>query len=186
MNTRALLIAGSALIAVAVMSQPAVAGGGKGIELSDLAGVTAEAAQGSLTLCFEGAAEVACGTAGAVTVPYTYLSVGPVIRDANGNGCGAFTATYSDVPPDANPPLIVLFQVEAKFTSYNPNTATGDGTFTSYNGAKCVGPSISGGTSIGTGSFHSTASEGGNRIDSILTSLSGVGTFSISTTDHRE
>ena len=52
MNTRALLIAGSALIAAAVMSQPALAGGGKGIQLSDLAGVTAETGQGSLTLCF--------------------------------------------------------------------------------------------------------------------------------------
>lgn len=175
-----------------MMRQLALAGENYGresqIQLSDLAGITAETGQGSITLCVDSStgSQLPCGTAGAITIPYTYLAVGPVIHDAYGNACGSFTATYSDVPPDANPPLIVQFQVGAKTTSYNPDTATSDGSFTSYNGAKCAGAAISGGTAIGTGTFHSTASDGGDRSDYILTSLSGIGTFSISGVDHRE
>jgi hypothetical protein len=92
----------------------------------------------------------------------------------------------ADVPPDAKPPLISQFQVGAKNTSYDPNTGTGDCSFTSFNGATCTGATATGGTVIGTGSCHFTASEGGDRLDFILTTLAGVGAFSISGFDHRE
>lgn len=169
-------------------SNSANMGRGHQIQLSDLAGTFAETAQGSIVLCHDPStgSEVACSTPGAVAVPFTYVSVGPAISDADGNTCGSFIATYSNVPPDANPPLIVPFQVGAKTTSYDPATATSDGEFTSYTGAKCVGATVSGGTAIGTGTSHGTASEGGDRSDFILTTLSGVGTFSISGTNRRE
>jgi hypothetical protein len=51
---------------------------------------------------------------------------------------------------------------------------------------RCSGATATGGTVIGTGTCHFTASEDGRRIDYILTTLPGVGTFSISGFDHRE
>jgi hypothetical protein len=163
-------------------------GNGEEITLSDLAGTTAETGRGSIVLCFDPStkAGVACGTAGALVVPYTYVAVGPVIRDADGNACGSFIETLSNIPPDATPPLVNQFQVGAKTTSYDPATATGDCSFTSFTGAKCAGAVATGGTISGTGTCHFTASEGGRRIDYILTTLPGVGAFSISGFDHRE
>ena len=181
-------------LAVLIGRTPATAGKGnnKGqghqIQLRDLAGTTAEAAQGSAVFCHDPStgAGVACSTPGAVAVPFTFLSVGPVIRDAKGNACGSFTETLSDVPPDANPPLVIQFQVGGQTTSYDPQTATGDGPFTSFSGAKCVGAVATGGTAVGTGTAQFTASQGGDRIVFILTTLPGVGAFSISGFDHRE
>ena len=164
-------------------------GGGKNhqIRLSDLAGTSAETGQGSIVLCFDSTgAQVACGTSGSSTVPFTFLALGPVIRDFSGNACGSFTQTLADVPPNANPPMVSPFQVGAKTTSYDPRTGTGDCSFTSFTGATCVGAAATGGTVIGTGTCHYTASEGGDRIDSVLTTLSGIGAFSISLVDHRE
>ncbi len=163
-------------------------GNGHQIQVRDLAGTFAETGQGSIVLCHDPStgAGVACSTPGAVAVPFTYVAVGPVISDDDGDSCGSFTATYSNVPPDAHPPLVIKFQVGARLTSYDPDTATGDGEFTSYTGAKCVGATISGGTATGTGTDHGTASEDGDRMDFILTTLPGVGTFSITGTNHRE
>ena len=183
------------IVAIAVATtQPAVgAFGGNGsgkshqIPMKDLAGTFAEAAQGSIVFCFDsGGAQVACGTAGSSAVPFTYLSLGPVIRDSNGNACGSFTQTLADVPPSANPPVVSQFQVGSKSTSYDPSTGTGDCSFSSYTGATCAGAIATGGTVIGGGTCHFAATEGGDRFDFILTTLLGVGTFSISGFDHRD
>jgi hypothetical protein len=163
-------------------------GNGHQIPLKNLAGTFAEAAQGSAVLCHDPdtGSPVGCDAPGAVAVPFAYVSVGPVIEDAEGDACGSFTATYSNLPPNANPPLVIKFQVSAKITSYDPTTGTGDGSFTSYTGATCIGASVSGGTVIGTGTDHSTASKDGDRLDFILTTISGGGAFSISGFNIRE
>jgi hypothetical protein len=162
-------------------------GQGQQIQLSDLAGTTAETGRGSIVECTDSTGSpVACSTTGAVAHSFTYVAVGPVIRDEEGNACGSFTQTLANVPPDKTPPIVSQFQVGAKTTDYDPETANGDCSFTSYTGAKCAGAIATGGTVIGTGTCHFTASEGGRRIDYILTTLPGVGAFSISGFDHRE
>src|SRR5215469_7154227 len=95
-------------------------GNGQQIPLRKLAGTFAEAAQGSAVLCHDPdtGSPVGCDAPGAVAVPYAYVSVGPVIEDAEGNGCGSFTATYSNLPPNASPPLVIKFQIGGKTTSY--------------------------------------------------------------------
>ena len=177
-----------ALLAV-LMSRTAKAGGkAHQIQLSDLEGTTAETGQGSIVECTDPitGSPVACGTTGAVAYSFTYLAVGPVIRDADGDACASFTQTLADAPPNTTPPMVTQFQVGAKTTEYDPDTGTGNCSFTSFSGAKCTGAIATGGTAIGTGTCHFTASQGGDRIDYILTTLPGVGAFSISGFDHRE
>ena len=102
-------------------------GQGQQIQLSDLAGTTAETGRGSIVECTDSTGSpVACSTTGAVAHSFTYLAVGPVIRDEEGNACGSFTQTLANVPPDKTPPIVSQFQVGAKTTDYDPETANGD------------------------------------------------------------
>lgn len=189
MRLRYTLISVSMIVLLAVSTSRTAKAGGKAhqIQLSDLEGTTAETAQGSIVECTDSTGSpVACDTTGAIAHSFSYLSVGPVIRDDAGNACGSFTQTLANIPPDTTPPTFTQFQVGSKTKDYDPDTATGDCSFTSYIGASCSGATATGGTAIGAGTCHSTASQGGRRIDFILTTLSGVGAFSISGVDHRE
>jgi hypothetical protein len=72
-----------------------------------------------------------------------------------------------------------------KTTSSNPATGTSDGTFINYSGGECDGPEFekAGATEVSRGTFHSVASENGNRIDTVVTSLTDsagdIGPFSL-------
>jgi hypothetical protein len=157
------------------------------ITLADLAGTFAETTNGSIVLCFdpETGSQVACSGAGAIAVPFSVVSIGFVTQEGNAR-CGSFTQTYSNSPPSINSPTVTTCQIASQTTNYDPSSGTGDCSFTTYTGAACAGATISGGTAIRTGSCHFVASQNGNRIDFVITNLSGAGGFSFSGTDSRQ
>jgi hypothetical protein len=167
----------------------------KGIPLEALAGNFATVTHGSFALCLDPTnnfAEISCGDSKAKVFPETDAEVGNVIRDTKGNGCLTSTETVSDLPVDITPPLVTVIEIGFKTTNYDPATGSGDGTFTSYVGAKCIGTNINinGATVNSTGSFHFVASKDGNHFDDIGTSLTdpvgGIGDFSLSTSGQRQ
>jgi hypothetical protein len=157
------------------------------IALAQLNGTFAEMSKGSMVLCFDrnSGLQVSCSTTGALTVPFSVVSVGSVTQEANSR-CGSFTQTYSRVPVSANPPSVTTCQIATQTTNYDPSTGTGDCSFTTYIGATCAGAAISGRTAIRTGTCHFVASQGGAHLEFVITSLSGAGDFSFSGTDSRE
>jgi hypothetical protein len=110
--------------------------------------------------------------------------VGNETNDKKGNSCETYTETDSDLPPDLSPPFVAVFHTVGTVKSYDPATGSGDGTFTSYSGGKCVGASFNstGATVNITGTFHFVVGKDGKRVDFLATSLTdpigGVGDFS--------
>jgi hypothetical protein len=121
----------------------------------------------------------------------SFLQVGAATRDAQGNACATFTQTYADLPVDISPPFSSVVHNVSKVTSYDPTTATGDTSVTTYAGGQCHGASFdsTGATVQSTSTNHIAASDRGERIDGIVTSLTNavgsIGAFSISFTQLR-
>jgi hypothetical protein len=164
-------VAGLALLA----DQRAAADGG--ISLGDLAGVYSFTTPGSYSVCLDLSktppAVEDCGTKGAFALPQTYLAVGALTRDANGNSCGAWTEVSSSLPVDNTPPLVgLVHHAVGKISTYDPETGTGDFTFTGYQGGKCNGSTFdsTGATESDTNAAHFAVSNGGKRIDLVFTS----------------
>jgi hypothetical protein len=153
------------------------AAAGEGISVEDLAGVYSFTDSGSYSVCLDLSkkppAVEDCGTKGAFALPQTYLAVGALTRDDNGNSCGAWTAVNSSLPVDNTPPLVaVLGHAVGKISNYDPETGTGDFSLTGYRGGKCNGSTFdsTGATETETDTAHFAASNGGKRIDLVLTS----------------
>jgi len=98
------------------------------------------------------------------------------------------TETDSDLPVDVSPPFVLTFNSVTKVTSYDPETGTGDASFTDYSGGKCNGATFdkTGATVLDHGTEHFAASKDGDQIDFVITSLThpvgAVGDFSVSGT----
>ena len=160
---------------------------GDGIPLSKLAGKYAITNQGSITICFKPdfSATEACSTPGVVAFPGNTVSVGESAQDKSGNWCQTFTNTFS-FPGDTFPTTGTVGHSVAKVTSYDPATGSGDYTFTAYMGGKCVGSKFdsTGATLSGTGTVHFVASDGGKRIDEVVTTdtdpVGDFGAFNLS------
>jgi hypothetical protein len=189
-----ILIAGFVLVMSQGLKEVA-ADDDSGLSLKALAGNYSDTAQGSFALCLDPTnnfAEISCTNAKAVVFPTTVVDVGNETDDKKGNSCETYTETDSDLPPDLSPPFVAVFHTVAKTVSYDRATESGDGTFTSYSGGKCVGAGFnsSGATVNATGTYHFVVGNGGKRVDFLATSLTdpvgAIGDFSFSGTNLRQ
>jgi hypothetical protein len=127
---------------------------------------------GKFSITAEGT-EASCSGNNCVTLKI--IEVGNVIRDAVGNACGIHAAVVTTVPPGAAPPTVVpSVTMVLKVTNYDPNTGVGDESLAEYSGGSCVGSHFNsnGATQETNGTLHFVVSDEGNRINSIITSLS--------------
>jgi hypothetical protein len=181
----ALLVAAVALAMSHSMTQAGE--GQQSIPLQQLAGGYSFTAQGSFAGCFsQSFVEEPCDTAGVVVFPVTALVNGQVTMDTNGNGCATLTATISNLPVDATPPLLLAEHAVFKLHDYDPGTGSGDFDLSNFKGGKCNGADFddTGATAGSTSTQHFVASNNGKRIDSIETSfidhpVNGIGDFSL-------
>jgi hypothetical protein len=189
-----ILIAGFVLVMSQGLGEVA-AGDNEGIPLKALAGNYSSTAHGSYALCLDPTnnfAEVNCSSTKAVDFPQTEVDVGNGTGDTKGNSCTTYTATISDQPPDLSPPFVSVVHTVSKTTSYDSKTGSGDGTFTSYSGGKCVGADFNsaGATIDSSGSSHFVVGNDGRRADFVLTSLTdpvgAIGDFSYYGTNLRQ
>jgi hypothetical protein len=183
---------------VLVMSQglrKVAAGDDEGNPLEALAGKYSSTAHASYALCLDPTnnfAEISCADNKAKVFPETEVDVGSGTQDAKGNSCTTYTGTISDQPPDVSPPLVAVFEVVSKDTSFDPTTGSGDGTYTGYAGGKCVGADFdkNGATKVVSGGFHFVISDHRKRVDFLLTSntdqIGGRGDFSYYGTNLRQ
>ena len=105
------------------------------------------------------------------------IEAGATVRDSAGNGCGTHTAVVAFSPPVPQAPFVVPVTHVFKVTKYDPTTGIGDQSLTEYSGGTCNGAIFNntGATLSVTGTLHFVVSEGGNRIDNVVTSLNFAG-----------
>ena len=167
------------------MSQPQASD--RDVTLASLAGKFKTRGSGVYTLCYREnfTEEVDCASAPHEEVPYKLTAVSHNIRDAAGNSC-AFT-TLTGAPTDvlaysakyASWGLLKINFTRTNVsttTSFDPTIGAGSAEFSQYNGGSCAGAAFdrTGAILTGTGTQNFMASDSGNRIDAIVTSLSMV------------
>lgn len=143
---------------------------------------------GKFSLTSQGS-EASCS--GGSCVVLSVIEAGAMTRDREGNACGSHAAVVNTVPPSASPPTVVPSVTTVfKVTHYDPTTGTGDESLTEYSGGSCNGATFNstGATQVVSGALHFAVSNGGNRIDSVITALNirGLGGFSIRFTERRQ
>jgi hypothetical protein len=195
MKIRYAVLLAMLVVFAAVPDHKAIAGGGDGgsdrIPLPT--GQFSLTDQGSVALCLDPTNNFtpeSCSISGALVVPSTVLDNGAGTYDSAGNSCFTFTETVSNLPVDASPPLVVVIHVTTKVVSYDAATGTGDGSITRYSGGTCNGAGFddTGATKDGTVTYHFVVTDGGNRIDFLITGSSdpATGDFSASGTELRQ
>lgn len=160
--------------------------GGRGIPQSKLAGKVAQTAQGSITVCFKPdfSATENCSTPGVQAVPANIVLVGQGTGDRDGDSCATatFTQGFSGAP---SAPFVGVQVTVGKVTKYDPATGSGDVSVTNYSGGKCEGSKFdsTGATVINTATAHFVASDNGERVDAVTTSitdsLGDIGAFNL-------
>jgi hypothetical protein len=170
------------------------------IPLGALSGSYSIKGRGSEAICLNAdSAPVDCHTKGALAKPATVLFVGHSERNEGGSECSTYTVIFSDLPVGISLPLVTrnVHRVITT-TSYDSATGTGETIGGTFAGGKCDGANFNtdGATDIGRQTSHFAASNGGRRIDTILTSaktfvpgLPGgniVGDFSLSITQRKQ
>lgn len=166
-------------------------GGDGGIPLSKLAGKYSVTFQGGgfFTLCFKPdfSANESCSTPGAVPISISGATVGQSTQDRDGDSCVKLKGAFA-TPGQPTPPSVAVFFTVVKVTNYDPETGSGDSSFTNYTGGKCIGSRFdSTGATLGqTGTNHFVASDDGKRFDFTNTTftdaLGDIGGFNISGT----
>lgn len=184
MKTRTLLWCGALAIGIGI-GPHAFAGGPPGIALPN--GHFSFTAQGT---------EATCGGGSCITL--NIIEAGNMVRDAAGNACGNHAAVVTTIPPNAGSPIVVPAVLTVlKVLNYDAATGTGDASLSEYSGGSCNGAlfDATGATQIVSGTLHFTVSSGetsngGARIDSILTALSLQGVpvpnFAITFTERQQ
>jgi hypothetical protein len=133
--------------------------------------------------------EATCATGSCPVI--NIIEIGSTVRDKSGNACGTHTGVVNTVPPAGAPQIAPITHV-MHVIHYDPSTGTGDMSLTEYFGGACNGAALNstGATKVVDGILHFVVSNGGNRIDSIVTSLSlvggSVGGYSISFTEMQQ
>ena len=140
---------------------------------------------GNFSLTAHGS-EASCS--GASCVVLSIIEAGAEVRDGVGNACGTHAAVVNTVPPGASPPTVVPSVTHVlKVIHYDPTTGTGDESLAEYSGGACHGAifNSAGASQLVSGTLHFVISNGGNRVDSIVTALNipGLGGFSLSFTE---
>src|SRR5216683_5874672 len=146
-----------------------------GIPLEALAGNYASTCQGTLAICLNSTtfAPADCGTGSPLVLPLTDLDVGSLTRDDDGNACNTGLGVDASLPVGKNPPSVSpVHPAVAKTLNYDPATGTGDISVSEYSGGKCIGSTFDSAGAKQTTNFvfHFAASNGGKRIDMIVTS----------------
>jgi hypothetical protein len=155
-------------------------------------GSAEESLQGSITVCFapDTTTPESCDQSGVASFFVSFLEVGRVVWDAQGNACASGVETIA--VPGTSVTISQETHLVGRLSNYDPTTQSGDGTGTGYSGGKCNGATFddSGATVRSTAGFHFVISQGGKRLHSILTSLSfpseDIGSFSISGTASKQ
>jgi hypothetical protein len=191
----------SALLAGVLTAQAAWAGKGQKPSPSPTPGTTQPAQptpppngsysttlSGSFAVCLDPTSfqEESCSTSKAQAFPVTVVNNGTAVA-LNGTSCGSSVEVDSDFPVDISPPIVTTNETTtATVTDFNPNTDSGDESFTTYFGGSCNGSVIdtTGATQASTGTLHFVVSQKGTRLDSIVTALqdpnNSIGDFSLS------
>jgi hypothetical protein len=178
MKTQRAIFSGVLAIGLAAAPQ-AVAGGSGRIPFPT----------GHFSLTVQGT-EASCSGASCITL--NIIEVGSSVRDGSGNACGTHTAVVNTVPPSAAAPIVVPVTHVMKVIHYDPNAGTGDMSLNEYSGGTCNGAifNSAGASQVVTGILHFAISDGGTRVDSIVTSLSltggGPGGYSITFTERQQ
>jgi hypothetical protein len=156
--------------------------------LEAMAGSPIALPSGNFSFAAEGT-EATCATGSCPVI--NIIEIGSSVRDKSGNACGTHTAVVNTVPPAGTPTVASITHV-MQVINYDPSTGTGDLSLTEYFGGSCNGAafnSSSGGTQVVTGTLHFVVSNGGNRIDSIVTLLhvaGGAGGYSLKFKEMRQ
>ena len=165
--------------------------GDGGVSLASLAGKFETRTSGSLTLCYnESFTEaVDCASALHQEVHFKVTSVAHGTRDAAGNSCGVtdvsgtLTGTAVEIYAAKFPTRMHVRRTNVSTTtSFDPTTGSGTASFRQYREKSCSGAGFdsTGAVLAVTGTLSFTVSDSGNRIESILTSISYVpSSFSI-------
>jgi hypothetical protein len=144
---------------------------------------------GNFSFAAEGT-EAACSTGSCPVL--NIIEIGSSLRDKSGNACGTHTAVVNFLPPTGAAPTTATITHVMQVNHYDPSTGTGDMSLTEYFGGSCNGTvfnNSSGGTQVVTGTLHFVVSNGGNRIDSIVTLLNvagGAGGYSLKFKEMRQ
>jgi hypothetical protein len=140
--------------------------------------------QGFLAICenpITGAFE-SCNTSNAVVVSFNGMDNVAGTLDSNGKQCLTGTGTVAGLPLGVSPPFVMAKEsMVVKLLDYDSTTGTGDSSFTVYYpGGKCHGATFdsTGATEVTGATFHFVVTDGGNRVDWVLTTTTyPVGVF---------
>ena len=132
-------------------------------------------AQGNVGLCLDPATSnlESCSTSGVLVISAMGTDLGAVTWD-NDHSCASYTNVQSLLPLGASPPMVTSnFHLVTQVVHYDPTTGTGDNIFTTYTGGTCNGATFNsmGATEFSTGTEHFVVSDGGNRLDFVLKTL---------------
>jgi hypothetical protein len=145
-----------------------------------------------------------CSTSGAAVLADSGLDNGSAVLNSSGNACATITHTDSFLPiassssispsivaaANTSPPLVSVIHSVFTVDDYNQATGIGHYSVTIYSGGTCSGASFnsSGATKINSAKQQFVVTNGGNRIDNVVTSFSDpdVGSFSDSGTELRQ
>jgi len=173
MHTRRTTFLGAVAISFAANAQAMAGGSGLALPV------------GNFSLTAQGT-EASCSGTSCVTLGI--IEAGAEVRDGMGNACGTHAAVVNTVPPGASPPTVVpSVTAVLKVIHYDSASGTGDESLNEYSGGTCNGANFNntGATQLVSGTLHFVISNGGNRIDSVVTALNiaGLGGFSLSFTE---
>jgi hypothetical protein len=151
--------------------------------------------QGSVAQCFDPTthAPEVCSTSGAEVVAFSVLQLGHIYY-SSGIGCEEVTQVVSSLPPSASPPIVSSTVTGTlEITNYDPITGIGTSSFTRYSGGSCSGANFNsaGATEISFGTLSFVVTDGGKRIDDVVTQLEGyptnnVGSVSLFATEQKQ
>jgi hypothetical protein len=151
--------------------------------------------QGSVAQCFNPTtnAPEACSTSGAVDVAFSVLQLGHITYSYD-IGCEEVTQVVNSLPPNATPPIVNSSVTgTVKTTNYDPTTGIGTSSFTRYSGGSCSGANFNsaGATETSFGTLSFVVTDGGKRIDDVVTQLEGyptnnVGSVSLFVTEQKQ
>ena len=151
--------------------------------------------QGNVGICLDPVTSTlkSCSTSGVLVISAMGTDNGAVTWDNEGHSCASYTNVQSALPVGASPPSVTPnFTLVTKLVDYDPTTGTGDNAFTTYVGGTCNGATFdsSGATEFSTGTEHFVVSDGGNRLDFVLKTLTNsthsIGGFSFAGTELKQ
>lgn len=123
-----------------------------------------------------------CNTNNVVVVSFNAMDNVAGTIDSNGNQCLTGTGTVVSLPLGVSPPFVMAKEsIVGKVLDYDSTTGTGDSSFTAYYpGGECHGATFdsTGATEVIGATFHFVVTDGGNRVDWVLTTTTyPVGVF---------